>query len=241
MWSAGGIGSKDDLEGTMVFVGLRLHGVVVLIVGFLGSAGCEDQALKVRVEAQAERIADLELEAERSKRRESDLRAAVVTAESKQRQAEQRVERLAGLPGWALAQAEHEEAHNADPRAAFLAYRDVVNTHPDSYASKQAKARLKALKPAASRADEREAPPAKVWVHSVDSLAPRAGHRVELRSTDSRMSLTDCYRALGQHAATAKPDGQASLRVEVRGNWLPLCVDNFDGKGPVPGVAEQLR
>lgn len=71
-------------------------------------------------------------------------------------------------------------------------------------------------------------------------LPPRAGHRVEIRVA-ALPTMEDCQRLVDAYRRRAAPDGQVTVSVRVRDKSgesdLPVCVENFDGKGPSDGMA----
>lgn len=73
-----------------------------------------------------------------------------------------------------------------------------------------------------------------------EPLPPRTGHRIEVR-VRAVLLLEDCRRLVDAYRRRGSPDGQVVVSVRVRDKSgetdLPVCVENFDGKGAQEGIA----
>lgn len=74
-------------------------------------------------------------------------------------------------------------------------------------------------------------------------LPPKAGRRVEVRVA-ALPSAEECAALIARYRRRAAPDGQVSVSIRIRAKGeesdLPVCVENFDGKGVQEGVAKAM-
>ena len=79
-------------------------------------------------------------------------------------------------------------------------------------------------------------------VVSVDPLRPKKGSRVIIHAS---ADITDaqCAAIINAERSKGAPDGQVAVQVPMPNEpneYLPLCVDNFEGKGVEKGMAREI-
>jgi hypothetical protein len=73
-------------------------------------------------------------------------------------------------------------------------------------------------------------------VASDTSIAPKAGRRIELHSSDTELSKAESIALINAYRKKAGPDGQVSVRKPskvLKNRLTPYAIENFDGNGVV--------
>ena len=79
-------------------------------------------------------------------------------------------------------------------------------------------------------------------IESVDPLLPKRGSRVRINAAND-ITDEDCANIIGAERGKGGPDGQVSVHIPMPNDpeeYLPLCIENFDGEGVRKGVARQM-
>jgi len=82
------------------------------------------------------------------------------------------------------------------------------------------------------RADGVTVPPHEVVSNT--SLAPKQGRRIEIHSTDPKLTRDECRALIERYRDQGGPDGQVSVHKPsslLKGHLAPWCLENFEGKG----------